>query len=423
MTIALSKLTKWRREFHRFPEIGWSEFWTTSRIADYLEEMGFDILLGKQIIHPDFVRGRQQKVVEKGLQNAIAYGAKTKWLDKMDGYTGCVAILDSGKPGKTLALRFDIDCVNVTETTDPQHLPNQLDFRSVNDGFMHACGHDAHITIGLGTALWLSQNKDKFSGKVKIVFQPAEEGVRGAAAIAASGVIDDADYFASSHISFCADSGTVIANPKNFLSTTKIDIRYQGKPAHAGAAPHLGRNALLAAAHAVTQLHGIARHGDGMTRINVGVLTAGEGRNVIPASAQIQLEVRGENKAINQYMVDQVMQIAQGVATSFDVSYETEIMGEAVDMHNDAQLIDLVSEIALAQPEVQQIQAEYAFNASEDATILGRRVQEQGGKAIYFILGADRTAGHHQAEFDFDENQLLTGVNIYTQLVQRLLGA
>ncbi|MCI7719227.1 M20 family metallo-hydrolase [[Pasteurella] aerogenes] len=423
MTIALSKLTKWRREFHRFPEIGWSEFWTTSRIADYLEEMGFDILLGKQIIHPDFVRGRQQKVVEKGLQNAIAYGAKTKWLDKMDGYTGCVAILDSGKPGKTLALRFDIDCVNVTETTDPQHLPNQLDFRSVNDGFMHACGHDAHITIGLGTALWLSQNKDKFSGKVKIVFQPAEEGVRGAAAIAASGVIDDADYFASSHISFCADSGTVIANPKNFLSTTKIDIRYQGKPAHAGAAPHLGRNALLAAAHAVTQLHGIARHGDGMTRINVGVLTAGEGRNVIPASAQIQLEVRGENKAINQYMVDQVMQIAQGVATSFDVSYETEIMGEAVDMHNDAQLIDLVSEIALAQPEVQQVQAEYAFNASEDATILGRRVQEQGGKAIYFILGADRTAGHHQAEFDFDENQLLTGVNIYTQLVQRLLGA
>lgn len=423
MTIALSKLTKWRREFHRFPEIGWSEFWTTSRIADYLEEMGFDILLGKQIIHPDFVRGRQQKVVEKGLQNAIAYGAKTKWLDKMDGYTGCVAILDSGKPGKTLALRFDIDCVNVTETTDPQHLPNQLDFRSLNDGFMHACGHDAHITIGLGTALWLSQNKDKFSGKVKIVFQPAEEGVRGAAAIAASGVIDEADYFASSHISFCADSGTVIANPKNFLSTTKIDIRYQGKPAHAGAAPHLGRNALLAAAHAVTQLHGIARHGDGMTRINVGVLTAGEGRNVIPASAQIQLEVRGENKAINQYMVDQVMQIAQGVATSFDVSYETEIMGEAVDMHNDAQLIDLVSEIALAQPEVQQIQAEYAFNASEDATILGRRVQEQGGKAIYFILGADRTAGHHQAEFDFDENQLLTGVNIYTQLVQRLLGA
>ena len=158
-----------------------------------------------------------------------------------------------------------------------------------------------------------------------------------------------------------------------------------------------------------------------MTRINVGVLKAGEGRNVIPSTAQIQLEVRGENKAINQYMLDQVMQIAQGIALGFDVGYETEIMGEAVDMNNDPELVKLVEEIALAQPEVHSTNADYAFNASEDATILGRRVQEQGGKAIYFILGADRTAGHHEAEFDFDEKQLLTGVNIYTALVQRLL--
>lgn len=421
MNIDLPQLVAWRREFHRFPEIGWTEFWTTSRIADYLEEMGFELFFGPEIIHPDFVRGRSQTAVDAGLKNAIAYGAKQKWLDKMTGYTGCVAVFDSGKPGKTVALRFDIDCVNVTETDRAEHIPNHFGFRSLNDGFMHACGHDGHITIGLGTALWIAQNKDKLTGKVKIVFQPAEEGVRGAAAIAASGIIDDADYLLSSHISFCADSGTVIANPKNFLSTTKIDIRYQGKPAHAGAAPHLGKNALLAAAHAVTQLHGIARHGDGMTRINVGVLKAGEGRNVIPSTATIQLEVRGENKAINQYMVDQVMQIAQGVAISFDVSYETEIMGEAVDMVNDQQLIDLVCQVASKQPGVRNVEPNYAFNASEDATILGRRVQEHGGKAIYFILGADRTAGHHQAEFDFDEKQLLTGVNIYTQLLAELL--
>ncbi|WP_273397913.1 M20 family metallo-hydrolase [Actinobacillus porcinus] len=420
MSITLEKLINWRREFHRFPEIGWAEFWTTSRIADYLEEMGFDILMGKQIINEEFVRGRQIVVVENGLANAKAYGAKDKWLDKMDGYTGCVAIFDSGKPGKTIALRFDIDCVNVTETKDPNHIPNKFGFSSINEGFMHACGHDSHITIGLGTALWIAQNKEKLTGKVKIIFQPAEEGVRGAAAIAASGIVDDVDYFASSHISFCAMSGTVISNLQNFLSTTKIDIRYKGKPAHAGAAPQLGRNALLAAAHAVTQLHGISRHGEGMTRINVGVLKAGEGRNVIPTQATIQLEVRGENKAINQYMVDQVMQIAKGIAVSFDVEYETEIMGEAVDMINDPELVQLIEEIATAQPQIRQVQPTYAFNASEDATILGRRVQDHGGKAIYFILGADRTAGHHEAEFDIDENQLLTGVNIYTQLLQRL---
>ena len=418
----INQLIQWRREFHRFPETGWSEFWTTSRIADYLEQMGAEILLGKQIINPDFVRGRSQAVVEKGIANALVYGAKPKWLDRMDGYTGCVAIFDSGKAGKTLALRFDIDCVNVTETKAENHLPNQLDFASLNDGFMHACGHDGHISIGLGITNWLSQNKDKFNGKVILVFQPAEEGVRGAAAIAASGVIDQADYFASSHISFCASTGTVLANPRNFLSTTKIDIRYKGLPAHAGASPHTGRNALLAACHAVTQLHGIARHGEGMTRINVGVVRAGEGRNVVPATAELQLEVRGENKDINQYMVDQVMRIAQGTAISFDVSYETEIMGEAVDMNNDAELVKLIEEIAIAQPDVTDSTSDYAFNASEDATILGRRVQDKGGKAIYFIIGADRTAGHHEAEFDFDESQLLTGMNIYTQLVQRLLG-
>lgn len=100
-----------------------------------------------------------------------------------------------------------------------------------------------------------------------------------------------------------------------------------------------------------------------MTRINVGVLNAGEGRNVIPATAQLQLEVRGENKAINEYMVAQVMQMAKGIAIGFDVSYETEIMGEAVDMVNDEELIQLVENIALQQADIKQVNADYAFNA------------------------------------------------------------
>ena len=86
MNLDLNQLVKWRREFHRFPEIGWSEFWTTSRIADYLEDLGcFEIFLGKQIINPDFVRGRKQAVVDKGLANAKAYGANEKWLEKWKG--------------------------------------------------------------------------------------------------------------------------------------------------------------------------------------------------------------------------------------------------------------------------------------------------------------------------------------------------
>ena len=422
MTVNQQQLIEWLREFHRFPETGWCEFLTTTKLAAYLSAMGFEVRLGKEIINPEFVRGRQQGIVDAALKRAIEAGADQNWLDKMDGYTGVVAIFDSGKAGNTVALRFDIDCVNVQETDAAEHLPNQHGFRSQNDGFMHACGHDGHMAIGLGVAQWIVDHQTQLNGKIKLVFQPAEEGVRGAAAIAASGIVDDADYFAASHLSFCADSGTIIANPLKFLCTTKIDIRYHGKPAHAGASPHLGRNALLAAAHAVTQLHGISRHGAGMTRINVGVLKAGEGRNVIPTTAEVQLEVRGENAEINQYMVDQVMQIAQGIAISFDVGYETEIMGEAVDLDNDTELVELISELAEKEVGVNQVTPTYGFNGSEDATILGRRVQQHGGKAIYFIVGADRTAGHHQAEFDFDEKQLLTAVNLYTALLQRLNG-
>ena len=110
MILDYAQLVKWRREFHRFPEEGWTEFWTTTRIADYLESMGFEILLGSQIIHRDFVRGRNNILIEKALVRAIEYGANQKWLDKMEQCTGCVALLDTGRPGKTVALRFDIDC-------------------------------------------------------------------------------------------------------------------------------------------------------------------------------------------------------------------------------------------------------------------------------------------------------------------------
>ena len=141
-----------------------------------------------------------------------------------------------------------------------------------------------------------------------------------------------------------AATGEIVTSPRGFLCTTKLDLRFRGKPAHAGVEPQLGRNALAAACHAVTQLLGISRHGGGMTRINVGEMRAGEGRNVIPVNAELKLEVRGETAEINQYMVDQVGAIAEGVARSFGVAFEIEKMGEAVDLANDAALVDVIAE-------------------------------------------------------------------------------
>lgn len=414
------KMIEWRRDFHAYPEIGWGEFLTTAKLIKLLDDMGYELLVGKAIINEAFVRGRNSKVVEQSFEKAVANGANKEILDRLEKYTGCVAILDTGKPGPTTILRFDIDCVNVQETAAPEHVPNQLGFRSKNDGLMHSCGHDGHMAVGLGLAEWIMQNKEKLNGKIKIIFQPAEEGVRGAAAVVHSGLVDDGDYFISMHLGIRIKSGEVLLSPTHFLCTTKIDIRFKGKPAHAGIAPQEGHNALLAAAHATTQLFGISRHGGGMTRINVGVLKAGEGRNVIPCNAELQLEVRGENSEINQYMVDEVMRITQGVATSYNLEFETEITGEACDLSNDAELVDMLREAAKQDGLFEKILETRSFNGSEDATLLAKRVQEKGGKSLYFVLGSDMPGGHHEANFDLDEKQFLPGLMLFTRMIEKL---
>jgi aminobenzoyl-glutamate utilization protein A len=165
---------------------------------------------------------------------------------------------------------------------------------------------------------------------------------------------------------------------------------------------------------------GIARHGEGMSRINVGVLRAGEGRNVIPSTAEMQIEVRGETEKINAYMAEEVMRLARGVALGFDVQMSSEIMGEAVDFTGDEEMIDHVVAVAKSLPEVREAARTKLFGGSEDATILARRVQARGGKAVFFVIGADLKAGHHQEKFDFDERQLQVGVEMFTGLIQRL---
>lgn len=418
--IDLKQLIEWRRTFHQYPEIGWSEFITTARLIKELRGMGLTVLAGKKVINPDFAYGRKKEVVDKGLAFAKAQGVDDALSSEMDEFPGCVAIFDSGKPGKTVALRFDIDCVNVNECSDADHIPNKENFASKCAGLMHACGHDGHASIGLGIAKWLVEHKDQLTGKVKLLFQPAEEGVRGARPMAESGIVDDADYFLGMHLGFIAKSGEIVVNPNNFLCTTKFDFRFYGAPAHAGAQPELGRNALAGACHAATQMLGISRHGKGMSRINVGVIRAGEGRNVIPAYGELQVEVRGEDEEINSFMGEQVKRMAEGAAHSFDLRLESEVMGEAVDLTNDMELVNLLTDVVSQHAELTVVK-ERSFGGSEDATILAKRVQKHGGKSIYFVVGADLKAGHHQAQFDFDEKQLLTAAELYIGCLNRLL--
>lgn len=419
--VNFSQLVAWRREFHRTPEAGWGEFVTTARLITELRKMGLDVIAGTRVINREFVRGRDVGIVEEGLKRARDKGVDEALLAEMEGLTGCMATYDTGRPGATIALRFDIDCVNVQECSGITHPPAREGFTSGCAGLMHACGHDGHMAVGLGVAEWLSSSGSTLSGRVKLLFQPAEEGVRGARPMAESGIIDDVDYFMGMHLGFIAKSGEVVVNPNSFLCTTKYDFHFYGAPAHAGAEPHLGLNALAGACSAAIQMLGISRHGKGMSRINVGVIRAGEGRNVIPAYGELQVEVRGENEEINTFMAEQAQRVAAGSACSFGLRLENEVMGEAVDLQNDKDLVALLSGVVNQYPELTVI-PERIFGGSEDATILAKRVQRRGGKSLYFIVGADLKAGHHRSDFDFDEKQLETACNLFIGCLQKLMG-
>ena len=416
------ELISTRRPLHTMPEEGWSEFTTTAYIVEKLRKLGYEVLMGKKVINPDNCLGRSQKVVEAGLAYARKNGVSEELLKEMDGLTGCVGVMDTGRPGPTLAIRFDIDCVPVTESTDADHIPAKEGFCSTRPGLMHACGHDAHTSTGLAVAHWFADHKDEMKGKLKILFQPAEEGVRGAAGMAASGIVDDADYFLGAHIAMMCKTGELSVKPYGFLCTTKLDVTYTGRPAHAGVEPNAGRNAMAAACNAFVQLLGIARHGSGMTRINVGQLIAGEGRNVIPSHALMKMEVRGETGDINQYMYDAAVAIIKGCAISQGCEYKIEKMGEAVDLTNDEELVDVLTKAGEAVEGMTVRKDPMNFGGSEDATILARRVQAHGGKAALFVIGANRPSGHHTSKFDIDEKALDQGLAVWTNAVKEILG-
>ncbi|MDO5530640.1 amidohydrolase [Sutterella sp.] len=410
-----------RRHLHTMPEEGWSEFTTTAFIVGKLREYGYEVLLGTKVVNPENCLGRSEKVVAAGIERARANGVSEELLAEMGGYTGCVGVIDTGRPGPTLACRFDIDCVPVTESTEADHIPAKEGFISKCPGLMHACGHDAHTSTGLALAHWIADHKDELKGRVKILFQPAEEGVRGAAGMAASGIVDDADFFLGAHIAMMCRSGEISVKPYGFLCTTKLDVTFKGRPAHAGVEPNAGRNAMAAACNAVVQLLGIARHGSGMTRINIGQLTAGEGRNVIPSSALMKMEVRGETGEINDYMRDSAVQIIKGCALAQGCEYSIEKMGEAVDLTNDEELVKVLTEAGNRVAGMKVRDDAMNFGGSEDATILARRVQAHGGKAAFFVIGADRPSGHHTARFDIDEKALDAGLEVWANAVEILL--
>ncbi len=421
LSLCLEQMVKARRELHSHPEAGWTEFWTTSYVASRLDGMGYSISVGRDVVDERSIMGRPSDV-DVYVQRALEQGADPLWIDRMDGYTGAMAILDTGRPGPTVAFRFDIDCVETNEAEGDGHRPSREGFRSVNPGCMHSCGHDGHTSMGLALAELIVSEKDRFCGKFKLLFQPAEEGVRGGYAMTEKGLLDDVDFFVAAHLGMGVPTGTVVSGMKGFLCTTKLDVEYRGKGAHAGGEPHKGKNALLAAATAALNLHAIAPHSDGITRLNVGVLNAGEGRNVVPPKAVMKIETRGETNEIAKYVYDRAESVIRCSAEMYDLLWETKKVGESVTSDSDPELMALVSQVAVDVEGVDKVLDRVNMGGSDDATWMMNRVQSRGGKATYMVIGSDIAAGHHNDHFDFDESSMSIGVKLLFGLASKVAG-
>lgn len=395
-----------RRDLHRFPELGMIEFRTASIVAERLTALGLDVKLGREVMDSQSRMGMpSEAALELAYRDAEANGAPAKFLPALaGGHTGVVGTLSGTSPGPTVALRVDMDALPILENDTQAHLPAREGFVSVRPGVMHSCAHDGHTAIGLAVAELLAGARDRLHGTVKFIFQPGEEGGRGALPMVNAGVVDDVDYFIAIHLGTGVPSRTFRPAVRGHLASAKLDVTFRGRAAHAGGRPEEGRNALLAAASAVVGLYGIARHHAGRSRINVGTLKAGSGRNVIADEATMAMEVRGETEAIADYMLERAEAVLRGAALAQDVTVEIKLAGRTTVAASDEVLSQrLAKSLSGRLPGVKIDAGSHVAGGSEDATYFMRRVQQRGGQAIYAVVGSDIPSGHHTPEFDIDE--------------------
>ena len=404
------RMIQFRRELHQHAESGWTEFWTTAFVADILKEAGYHIKMGKEILDgPSRMGLPDDDTLKQAAERALKHGASPEYITLMEGgYTGIVADLKSDTAPE-IALRFDLDANTLNECRENNHRPFNEGFASMNDGACHACGHDGNTSIGLGLALALASIKDSLNVNVRLIFQPAEEGVRGSRPMVKAGVVDGIKAFIGCHVAFKAlKTGGLVLGAENFLATSKFDVEYTGVSSHAGAFPEEGNNSLLAAANASLNLHAISRHSKGATRITVGRLEAGEGRNIIPANAALYAETRGETTELNDFMYDKAKKVIEHCALMYDQEFEIKTAGGCKSGTCDHEMISVLRQAA---EKVSFYNPEYIedcvnFGASDDVTEFLSAVQAQGGIASYCMIGTEISAGHHNYRFDFNEATL-----------------
>lgn len=372
-----------RRHLHQYPEIGFHEFETAKFIAERLQSLGLD-------------------EVRTGIAK-----------------TGVVGILRGGKPGKVVALRADMDALPIEEETGAE-------YRSLNPGVMHACGHDAHVSMMLGVARLLAGKRDEIPGTVKFVFQPAEEGLGGAKAMVAEGVLENPkpDAMFGLHIWNETPSGVVqVRDTAALVASDGFKLTITGKGGH-GAVPHAAIDPIAVGAEIVMALQTvISRNIDPILPgvVTIGSFRSGNAGNVIPPTAELSGTLRSITVEERAEIHRRVQQIVHGIAHAMRAEAEFAFTWGTPATINTPAMAEIVRETAIELVGPERVEDGPLKVVSEDMSEFLNLVP-----GCYYFVGSNNPEkgavwGHHHARFDIDEDAMAVGIGTMAGTALRYL--
>ncbi len=379
------QLVAWRRDFHQHPELGFQEVRTAGVVAQHLHDLGLEVTTGV-------------------------------------GKTGVVALVEPDNlpaDAPTVLLRFDMDALPILEMSGAP-------YASQNAGVMHACGHDGHTAVGMGVATLLARHRNQLPGRVKLVFQPAEEGLGGARAMVADGVMETPTPAASFglHLWSQLPLGTVVvqAGPL-WAAADVVNLTVHGLSGH-GAMPHETIDATLVAAQIVVAWQSIvARSVDPAQSavVTVGTFHSGTAPNVISGKAELSCTIRSLSLEMRTLIVRRMDEIAAGICAAFGATCELHVTDGVPVTQNS------VEGAALMRSVVSDLMGEAAA-IQIPPMMVGEDMSEFLNRApgCFVLVGASDPAGplhaaHHNDHFDFDERMLPTGVALLAATALRWL--
>ncbi|MBO7073522.1 MAG: amidohydrolase [Bacteroidales bacterium] len=396
-----------RRQLHQHPELSFCEKETAELIKR--------VLASKDIEYQSDVAGTGVVATIHGLLSfrPERSGVEKSFSDVNDG-KGFLDKLEMTKR-KTIALRADMDALPIQEASD-------LPFRSVNEGVMHACGHDAHTAMLLGVALILNDLRDQFSGTVKLVFQPGEEKLPGGASLMIKeGVLEGVDMIIAQHVYPDLPCGEVGFHVGPYMaSSDEVNITVKGRGGHA-AKPAERDNALLAAARIVTELSNLYPENDKSNGLlTFGSLMADGTYNVVPSEVTMKGTMRTFDENKRKLLKDNILMVANDVATKFGCKAEVVIEQGYPSLRNDVKLTEKCVALAkdyLGDSKVKELPQ---LMTAEDFAWYSQKVP-----ACFYRLGTANPAKgidskQHTATFDIDEESMKIGMETMVWITHAL---